>query len=146
MVSEFKPDNIWAPLEQKSCQNGKNVYFIFFQIKLYPPAFLLPPSLHSFIHSFIHLFILHLFLSLSFSLSFSLCPYNSVLSVWTPSPQLFDMRAAVLVLLVGAASSSVEQSEWSAFKLKHAKSYANLTEELHRMKVGTRICLPMYRY
>ena len=53
----------------------------------------------------------------------------------SPSPQLLAMRAAVLVLLVGAASSFVEQSEWSAFKLKHAKSYANPIEEFYRMKV-----------
>ena len=52
-----------------------------------------------------------------------------------PPPQLSTMRAAVLVLLVGAASSFVEQSEWSAFKLKHAKSYANPIEEFYRMKV-----------
>ncbi|KAF0290773.1 Digestive cysteine proteinase 2 [Amphibalanus amphitrite] len=45
------------------------------------------------------------------------------------------MRAAILVLLVGAASSFVEQSEWNNFKLKHAKSYANPIEEFYRMKV-----------
>ena len=45
------------------------------------------------------------------------------------------MRAAVLVLLVGAASSFVEQSEWNDFKVKHAKSYANPIEEFYRMKV-----------
>ena len=45
------------------------------------------------------------------------------------------MRAAVLVLLIGAASSFVEQSEWAAFKLNHAKSYANPIEEFYRMKV-----------
>ena len=47
------------------------------------------------------------------------------------------MRAAVLVLLIGAAFSAVEKSEWSKFKLKHAKSYANPIEEFYRMKVGT---------
>ena len=45
------------------------------------------------------------------------------------------MRAAVLLLLVGAASSFVEKSEWNAFKVKHAKSYANPIEEFYRMKV-----------
>ncbi|KAF0290772.1 Cathepsin L [Amphibalanus amphitrite] len=49
--------------------------------------------------------------------------------------QPHTMRAAVLVLLVGAASSFVEQSEWNNFKLKHAKSYANPIEEFYRMKV-----------
>merc|ERR1719209_2717316 len=33
------------------------------------------------------------------------------------------MRALVLVLLVGAATSFVEKNEWAAFKDKHGKSY-----------------------
>ncbi|XP_037072121.1 procathepsin L-like [Pollicipes pollicipes] len=45
------------------------------------------------------------------------------------------MRAAVLVLLVGAASSFVEKSEWNAFKQEHGKAYANPIEEFFRMKV-----------
>jgi len=45
------------------------------------------------------------------------------------------MRAAILVLLVGAASSFVERNEWQAFKDTHGKTYANVIEEFYRMKV-----------
>jgi len=45
------------------------------------------------------------------------------------------MRALVLVLLVGAATSFVEKNEWAAFKDKHGKSYVNPIEEFYRMKV-----------
>jgi len=43
--------------------------------------------------------------------------------------------ALCLLLLVGAATAFVERGEWQAFKDKHGKSYANIMEEVHRMKV-----------
>jgi len=45
------------------------------------------------------------------------------------------MRTLLLALLVGAATSFVERSEWESYKQEHAKSYANPIEEFYRMKV-----------
>merc|ERR1712212_909140 len=57
------------------------------------------------------------------------------LRIWTSSSLHATMRALVLVLLVGAATSFVEKNEWAAFKDKHGKSYANPIEEFYRMKL-----------
>ncbi|XP_037092149.1 procathepsin L-like [Pollicipes pollicipes] len=45
------------------------------------------------------------------------------------------MKLLLIVALVGAASAFVERAEWEAFKSTHSKTYSNIIEEFHRMKV-----------
>ncbi|XP_037068346.1 procathepsin L-like [Pollicipes pollicipes] len=45
------------------------------------------------------------------------------------------MKLLLIVALVGAASAFVERAEWEAFKSTHGKTYSNIIEEFHRMKV-----------
>jgi len=45
------------------------------------------------------------------------------------------MKIFLALLLLGAASAFVERDEWTSFKGKHGKSYANPIEEFYRMKV-----------